>query len=213
MKYALIAMAVIYLITFGCSPEEDKQAGSHDKVTHTAVEPAATENKAPAAVHEDEHGEKTAAKQQEAAEHQPAKEQHAAIAQSAENKAETLMDKESQPVDSESADTEKTVEQAEVLVVEVQPEPEQKGAGEEMITMPCGQVMAKKDIPAGAPCLGYKQPVAVPGDDDLSAAMQKMVEATNNMVQVTRQMVIATQEMLEATKQATEGKAQEGHQQ
>lgn len=198
MKYALIAMAVIYLITFGCNPEEDKQAGSHDKVTHTAVEPAATENKAPAAVHQDEHSEKTATKQQEAVEHQPTVAEEAPA---------------QQPVKSESAKTEKAGEEVELQVVEVQPEAEQSGAGEEMITMPCGQVMAKKDIPAGAPCLGYKQQVTVPGDDDLSVAMQKMVEATNNMVQVTQQMVIATQEMLKATKQVAEDKAQEGQHQ
>lgn len=230
MKYALIAMAVIYLITFGCSPDEEKKAAdSHEKVSQTAVETAAPEaRKAPAAVHQEEHAAKTVAEPMEGhaekavtepqenapADHppavteeaapapQPAEGQYAAIAQSAENTVKTLMGKESQPVEKEAVKTE---------VTENQPAP-QIDADKEMITMPCGRVMAQKDIPAGAPCIGYKRQAAAAGSEDLSAAMQKMVEATNNMVQVTRQMVIATQEMLNASK-AAEAQAQDSKQQ
>lgn len=38
MKYALIAMVAVYLVTFGCNPKTEEEATvSHDKVEHTAV--------------------------------------------------------------------------------------------------------------------------------------------------------------------------------
>ncbi len=78
----------------------------------------------------------------------------------------------------------------------------------EMVVMPCGRQMALADIPPDAPCLngqpmGIQGPVAT--DDkhkDVLAAMQKVVDATNDMVMVTRQLVIATQEMLNASNAA-----------
>ena len=73
----------------------------------------------------------------------------------------------------------------------------------EQVVMPCGRIMTMEDIPKDAPCL---QPqVQEPADNqeqDLAAAMQRMVETTDEMVLATRQLVIATQKMLNENKEA-----------
>lgn len=125
---------------------------------------------------------------------------------------------------------------------------------EDLLTLPCGHVLMRSQIPAGAPCLGMQAPpclkmgqqpddgqdtillpcgrviarppmppvdaphppqhITAPGQvqaqpqvveeekEDLTLAVQRMVETTNDMVLVTRQLVLATQEMLKATKGA-----------
>ena len=83
---------------------------------------------------------------------------------------------------------------------------------EELIMMPCGRVFVRQYMPVDDPDLEMLQQTETPGqvdvrpqvieesEEDLSTAVQKMVEATNDMVLVTKQLVTATQEMLRATK-------------
>ncbi len=83
---------------------------------------------------------------------------------------------------------------------------------EELVMMPCGRVVVRQSIPDDDPDLEMMQQTETPGqvdvrpqiieesEEDLSTAVEKMVEATNDMVLVTKQLVTATQEMLRATK-------------
>jgi len=86
------------------------------------------------------------------------------------------------------------------------PGTEQQPAGiaeSQQVVMPCGRTMNMADIPANAPCLGQQ---SQEGDEpqDLAAALQRMVDTTNDMVLVTRQLSIATQEMLNASRGVAE---------
>ncbi|MFH0782814.1 MAG: hypothetical protein V2B20_12825 [Pseudomonadota bacterium] len=88
---------------------------------------------------------------------------------------------------------------------------EELDANEAFIMMPCGHVFVRQPMPEDeanlqqpqqmdTPCLADPQPQDVQEpEEDLSAAVQRMVEATNDMVLVTQQLVVATQEMLKAT--------------
>jgi hypothetical protein len=89
-------------------------------------------------------------------------------------------------------------------------------AESEQVVMPCGRVMARADIPENAPCLKMR-PQALPESADsadsapmadqsqeLTAALQKMVETTHELMLVTRQLVIATQKMLDAGKEVAD---------
>lgn len=218
MKYAYIAIIVIYLITYGCSPDKvEEKAASHGDAPPATVETPHQEEKTPAAVHQQEPVEQAHVEQKATAEmkHEaPADtEKHAAAIEepvteeiAPENQWETIAKSAGVTVaalmkaDSKTADT-KTVEQpiAEKPVVEKQEAV--KTAGSEQVVMPCGKMMAKKDIPAGAPCATMQKPASA-DSQDLTVAMQKIVEATNDMVMVTRQLVIATQAMLDASKEA-----------
>jgi hypothetical protein len=215
MKYALIAMVVIYLITFGCSPDEEKKAAdSHKEATHTAVEAAPQNETAPAVAEHKEEAVHAAAEQQgesdgdhqapvaeeQAPAAEAAQDQHAAASKPEEESAGDAAVKAEEPTAEQPAAEEKAEEPAEVAAAD---EPAAAVAEEEVVTMPCGQVIARKDIPAGAPCLNYTAQGAVPTSEELNAAMLRMVEATNNMVKVTQQMVIATQEMLNVSKAAS----------
>lgn len=212
MKYAYIAMVVIYLITFGCNPDKaEKTTESHGSATPATVEQPHQEE-APAVVHQQEQVEQGHVEQQKtadtehmevaAAEHkaaavegveQPTTEELApenqweTIAKSAGVTVAALMNEDSQPTEEKVA-----VEEKQAV----------KTADSEQVVMPCGKMMAKKDIPAGAPCGAMQAQAPADGSQDLTAAMQKIVEATNEMVMVTRQLVIATQEMLNASKEA-----------
>ncbi len=87
-------------------------------------------------------------------------------------------------------------------------QPPAKITESEQVVMPCGQTMAKADIPENLPCLRPQaqpqpqiiQDTADKKGQDLANAMQKMMETTNNMVLATKQLVIITQEMLNAGK-------------
>jgi hypothetical protein len=86
--------------------------------------------------------------------------------------------------------------------------------GEDIVVMPCGRAFTRQQFPADAPCLEHQQQLEMleqdeaqsegvtESDQDLTMAMQRMVEATNDMVLVTRQLVMATQGMLKATREA-----------
>ncbi|MFW2365204.1 MAG: hypothetical protein ACN4GW_02245 [Desulforhopalus sp.] len=202
MKYALIAMAVIYLITFGCSPDEEKQAAdSHGEASQAVVDATHKSEEAPAVAEHKEDAvavHATAEKQDKSdGDHQEAAAEKAAPTEEAVQDEPATV---AQPAE-KSGDvvTEKAEEAAPVETAE---QPAAAVAEEELVTMPCGQVIAKKDIPSGAPCLNYKAQGAPPSSEELNAAMLRMVEATNNMVKVTQQMVIATQEMINASKAA-----------
>jgi len=83
---------------------------------------------------------------------------------------------------------------------------------EELVMMPCGRVFVRQFIPVDDPDLEMLQQTETPdqvdvrpriieeSEEDLSTAVQKMVETTNDMVLVTKQLINATQEMLRATK-------------
>lgn len=217
MKYAYIAMVVIYLITFGCNPDKaEKTTESHGSATPATVEQPHQEE-APAVVHQQEQVEQDHAEQQKAAdtelkevaaaEHkaatvegveQPTTEELApenqweVIAKSAGVTVAALMNEGAQPTEKKAAEKGVAKKQA------VEEKQAVKVADSEQVVMPCGKMMAKKDIPAGAPCATMQSQAPA----DLNVAMQKIVEATNQMVMVTRQLVIATQEMLNASKEA-----------
>ncbi len=82
---------------------------------------------------------------------------------------------------------------------------------EELVMMPCGRVFVRQSMPTDDADLEMLQQTETPGrvdlrpqiieedEEDLSKAVQKMVETTNDMVLVTKQLVNATQEMLRAT--------------
>lgn len=83
---------------------------------------------------------------------------------------------------------------------------------DEMASMPCGRPCFRHPaLPMGHPDIygqergQLPEPLTDAEDEpaqDLAAAMQKMVETTNDMVVVTRQLVVATQEMVRATQDA-----------
>jgi hypothetical protein len=202
MKYAYIAMIAFYLVTLTITPDKaEKAAEGHGTAPEAAIETPHQEDTAPAiaAAHQQEPAEQAHAEQPKAAdtEHQaavaeePAAEEGAsagqweAIAKSAGVTVAALMEADSQPTEEMPAEQPKAAE----------------AASSEKVQMPCGHMMARKDIPPGAPC-GKMMPKGAEGEQDLSAAMQKIVDATNEMVMVTRQLVFATQEMLNASRQA-----------
>jgi hypothetical protein len=85
---------------------------------------------------------------------------------------------------------------------------------EDLIMMPCGRVFARPPRSDEDPDLDQSQMTETPGQDatqpqgteesqeDLTSAVRRMVETTNDMVLVTKELVLATQEMLKATKGA-----------
>ena len=81
----------------------------------------------------------------------------------------------------------------------------------EQVVMPCGRVIPRSDMADNAPpCLKMQTPetldtAAIAGtEQELTAALQKMVQTTNEMVLATKQLVIATQEILKASSKAAE---------
>jgi len=203
MKYAFVVLIVIYLITYGCSSNEQKpETKSPKKVETITVEK--TQPVAPALAQE--QAQSVAA---EAPAEQP-------VVQQPENIAAVT---EPQPPEQPLADN-----------TQQQPMTEEQGTlfvdPEDLVVMPCGRVFVREEAPCDMPCMNMPQqqgqmmqeepgmPQMMPQEqvmpqtapvtpqDELTAAMQKMVQATNEMVMVTRQMVIATEEMLKATKGA-----------
>jgi hypothetical protein len=85
----------------------------------------------------------------------------------------------------------------------------QQGDDEDLVMMPCGRVFVRPPLPDEDAGLDQSQQTetpdqgAVQSQEDLTGAVQRMVETTNDMVLVTKELVLATQEMLKATKAAT----------
>lgn len=95
-------------------------------------------------------------------------------------------------------------------------EAKQPTTEDELIIMPCGRVMVRPPMPPTdgpgseqpmqmePPCQDQNQAQAAEESEaDLTSAVQKMVEATNDMLLVTKQLVVATQEMTKMTRGAT----------
>ena len=180
MKYAFIALIAIYLVIYGCSPDSSEKAkDSHEQTATTAVEDSqkSEETVAPAVQHESAD----AIKQQEKVVAVDAAKQAPAVI-------EEKVGAEEQPAEKEH---------------------QQEVAESEQVELPCGRIVARADIPEQAPCLRMQpQDTAAAVDSgneqELTAALQKMVDTTNDMVLATRQLVIATQELLDANKKADE---------
>ncbi len=176
MKYAFIVMIALYLIIYGCSPDKSEKAKeSHEQTVQTTADDAHT-------------GENAAG----------------AIAQVHEKPAAVGQDSAAQP---ESANIEAPVVIMEQpVVIEQKPGPV---AESEQVVLPCGKTMTQADIAANAPpCMQMHHPetidtVAATGtQQELEAALQKMVQTTNEMVLATRKLVIAAQAILNADKKA-----------
>lgn len=210
MKYALIVMLAVYLVTFGCNPKtEDENTASHDKPEQVNLEtPAALPPAPPTNVHikaESKEAEvqptpeitEAAAPEQnevpaESKGEEELNDQWKAIAQSAATTVLALMNEEPKEVEpTQPAKEEKiTIELA-----------EDKGA-----VLPCGKKATREDVAKRPHCMKHgaataRQPAALAEDTKLSEAMQRMVNATNNLLMVTGELVTTTQQMLSASKE------------
>ncbi len=195
MKYAFIALVVLYLITYGCSPDNSEKATeSHEQTVPAAVEHAPQSEMVAATEQQQETVAPVPAEQHAAA---PA--EHAAAVETTPQPAEAV----EQPAE--------VVEQPAEVVDKTDPgEPVIEA---EQVVMPCGKMMALSDIPENAPCLepNWKatQDATVPTEktQDLAVALQKMIDTTNEMMLATKQLVNATQKLLNAeqeTQKSTE---------
>lgn len=226
MKYAFIVMLAVYLITFGCNPkteEENKVSennNQHEAIAEAPTAPVELTVTTQAAVqttpeagptnHYNVGTKKTPATpanvvvttDKPSKEATPAAEatetdstnQWKNIAQSAANTVLALMnaDQNTQPAQVAPAPAAKEA---------VKP----TEAATTSTILPCGKKVSQADAAQHSPCAKHSQQVApqpaVPVEEtELSEAMQKMVNATNDMVTVTRHLVIATQQMLAASK-------------
>ena len=202
MKYAFIALIAIYLVVYGCSPDSSEKATDNHETTapatlekpHQAAEVAAV----PADPHEPDaaaHAEQqTADAVKDAVVEEPA-----AAAEVVEEPA-VAAEVVEQPVEVVAAET---AEQAQPVVEKQQPA---EVAKPQLVVMPCGRTMARADVPKNAPCLKQPAQTAAVADTkrDINAALQRMLETTNDMVLATQQLVIATQQMLNASKEIIE---------
>jgi ribonuclease E len=228
MKYAFIALIAIYLVVYGCSPDSSEKATDNHETTapatlekpHQAAEVAAV----PADPHEPDaaaHAEQqTADAVKDAVVEEPAAaaevveepaaaevveepaaaevvEEPAAAAEVVEEPAAAA------EVVEEPAVAAETAEQAQPVVEKQQPA---EVAKPQLVVMPCGRTMARANIPKNAPCLKQPAQTAAVADtkQDINAALQRMLETTNDMVLATQQLVIATQQMLNASKEIIE---------
>ena len=220
MKYAFIALIAIYLVVYGCSPDSSEKATDSHETTapatlekpHQAAEVAAV----PADPHEPDaaaHAEQqTADAVKDAVVEEPAAaaevvEEPAAAAEVAEKPAAAAEVVEepaaAAEVVEEPAVAAETAEQAQPVVEKQQPA---EVAKPQLVVMPCGRTMARADVPKNAPCLKLPAQTAAVADtkQDINAALQRMLETTNDMVLATQQLVIATQQMLNASKEIIE---------
>ena len=158
MKYAFIILIALYLVIYGCSPDNSEKATD----SHEETVPAAVEN--------------------------PPKVEMVAVPEHQQESAEI---------------TQVIAPTPEVIAVEAAEQAPAEVAESEQIIMPCGRIMTMEDTPENTPCL--RPQVQEPADNqeqDLAAAMQRMVKTTDEMVLATRQLIIATQKVLNAGKGA-----------
>lgn len=207
MKYAFIVLIALYLVIYGCSPDDSEKATDSHTAPATVEKPQEAEMvAAPAEVHDsaepalDEH--QFPAKKLEQAvvvEELPVEtevtEQPAEVAAvEPDEAAEPVVEKQQEaPV----------VEQE--MKVETQPASKEEQPAEvvdsEMVVLPCGRTMAKSDIPENAPCLKPQQEAkqeATATEPDLEAAILKLAETTNAMIQATNQLIEATNRAINA---------------
>ncbi len=217
MKYALIAMIAVYLVTFGCSPEAPEE---HEKPVHSSAE-TAVPNENQTVIHEVQQVEvQTTAHTTETKPAEPvvtpaaeaevvaeidvlpettpeAQNQWEAIAQSATATVLALMAEDSEEIAVKTPEAPVTVvlETAETKL----PCGKAQATASHHKKAPCGKFLPKNEA-AAPPCLRHKPQAEESGAPELDAAMQKMVDATNDMIVVTRQLAKATQQMLSASK-------------
>jgi len=215
MKYAFIVLIALYLVIYGCSPDESEKATDSHTAPATLEKPQEAEMvAAPAEVHDsaapalDEHQfpakklEQAVVVEELAVEtevtEQPAEvtEQPAEVTEQPAEVAAVEPDEAAQPVVEKQQEA-LVVEQE--VIVETQPaskeEQPAEGVDSEMVVMPCGRTMAKSDIPENAPCLKPQQEAkqeAAATEPDLEAAILKLAETTNAMIQATNQLIEAT---------------------
>ncbi|MFT5699768.1 MAG: hypothetical protein ACI8ZB_002634 [Desulforhopalus sp.] len=240
MKYALIVMLAVYLVTFGCNPKsEEEQSTPQEKAEHASVEkapvtPAAPENvhvttETPAPAPPAELALETKATVQITPQASPANNwnttpQEATIAPPTEvvvtapPKAEEEVANQWKAIAQSAAITvlalmnDDTAQKAPKAELEKPAPAEEKAvtaetaiAEETATVLPCGKKMVQNSSASLPPCMKHgalvaQQPAAPVAEEELSEAMQKMVNATNDMVEVTRQLVMATQQMLTASR-------------
>ncbi|SDP57271.1 hypothetical protein [Desulforhopalus singaporensis] len=198
MKYAIIAMVAIYLITFGCSPDSDDQnSTSHEQpIVESTVETGHTEASAPAV---EEHQAAVAEESQESAEathtadaveekttveHKDAQQEVAQQQQPAQQ----------QPTqdEQEAAVEHKNAQQQDVAVAKDEPA--------QIVIAPCGKPIVKPSPDQLPPCMRPSRQEPITTQEELDIAMQSMVQATSQMVAVSKQLATATQQMLAASK-------------
>ena len=207
MKYALIVMLAVYLLTFGCNPktEEEKTAG-HETTEHAVVAEAPV---APAQLHVETKTDEPTIPEAGPSNHWNVGTQKAPAPPA---NVQVKTDEKAVPSEATAADDTnkqyKNIAQTAASTVLALMNDDSKGAPapakDEVTVLPCGK--AKPQGGAVPPCMKNgapfaKQPAAPAEDAELSQAMQKMVNATNDMATVTRQLVIATQQMLAASKE------------
>lgn len=206
MKYAFIALVVLYLITYGCSPDNSEKATeSHEQTVPAAVEHAPQSEMVAATEQQQETVAPVPAEQ-----HATAPAEHAAAVETTPQPAEAV-EQPAEVVEQPAEVVDKTDPILNFKVVEQDPgEPVIEA---EQVVMPCGKMMALSDIPENAPCLEPQwkatQDATVPTEktQDLAVALQKMIDTTNEMMLATKQLVNATQKLLNAeqeTQKSTE---------
>jgi len=208
MKYAFIVLIALYLVIYGCSPDESEKATDSHTAPATLEKPQEAEMvAAPAEVHDsaapalDEHQFPAKKLEQavvveELAVETEVTEQPAEVTEQPAEVAAVEPDEAAQPVVEKQQEA-LVVEQE--VIVETQPaskeEQPAEGVDSEMVVMPCGRTMAKSDIPENAPCLKPQQEAkqeAAATEPDLEAAILKLAETTNAMIQATNQLIEAT---------------------
>ena len=197
MKYAFIVLIALYLIIYGCSPDETKKVKeSPEHTEQTTVQPAPN----------DETGAGAIAQVQK---------KPAAVVQAPAAVVQTPAPVVQDPaVQQESANIEApAVIMQQPVVIEQKPAPV---AEAEQVVLPCGRTMTQADMAANTPpCMKMHTPTTTdnstaPGtQQELEAALQNMVETTNDMVLATRELVIAAQALLNAN-QNNAGETQPG---
>ena len=201
MKYAFIVLIALYLVIYGCSPDESEKATDSHTAPATLEKPQEAEMvAAPAEVHDsaapalDEHQfpakklEQAVVVEELAVETEVTEEPAEVAAVEPDEAAQPVVEKQQEAL---------VVEQE--VIVETQPaskeEQPAEGVDSEMVVMPCGRTMAKSDIPENAPCLKPQQEAkqeAAATEPDLEAAILKLAETTNAMIQATNQLIEAT---------------------
>lgn len=226
MKYALIVMVAVYLITFGCNPKSDEEHSSHE-----ATAEHATVDKTPASpahlevTAHDTHSETAAAPEKEVAEKavESKGDQYNAIAKSAASTVLTLMNDDNEAaaekVEQETeaaqpAKPEETVAKVEAVAekeeqpvkVEEKAEAAQVATTEEAIVKeqqkPCPKVAGKAPcvVPGGMPCDNVAEN-AKAKDAVAPAEEAELSDAMQKMVDATNNMVAITRQLVLATQQ------------
>lgn len=178
MKYAFIVLIVLYLITYGCSPDTPEKAEeSHEQAVETTAIDAHNGDKAAGAI-EQVYQTPAAVVQDDALHSESANiESPAVIMQQP-----VVIEQKPAPV----AESEqvvlpcgKTMSQADIATN----------------APPCMKMHAPETVGTGG---------ATGTQRELEVALQKMVQTTNDMVLATRELVIAAQAILNADKKSAE---------